>query len=417
MGTGTRTRIQAMAADGAVTPLELFFDLVFVYALTQVTSLIANNLSGRGLLEGAIVLALVWWCWVGYSWLGNAIQADEGLARAGFIAVMAAMFVAAAAIPEAFHDRPGGLSAPLVLACCYAVVRGIHLGFYALAARQAGDRGLMRQLLRFAAVTGLSVALMFAGAGFDGNAQIAWWLAAVAVDYVGTQVIGAGGWRLYAPKHFSERHGLIVLIALGESIVAIGVGGSSGLPLSAAGIVAAIFGILLVAALWWVYFDVTAIAAERRLSRADGVERARLARDGYTYMHLPMIAGVVLAAVGLKKVLAYSAGDDGHDWQDALHGIALWAVHLGPALFVLALILFRLTMVRSLGKARTVAVVVLVATTPLGLELGVLLDLVLVTAIMAALIAFEAIRYRESRHRIRHLEGHAHAEGGGEATA
>jgi low temperature requirement protein LtrA len=409
VSTSGRQRIQALTDEASVTPLELFFDLVFVYALTQVTALMSgtntNPIGGRVILEGLIVLALVWWCWVGFSWLGNTVRADEGVTRAAFIGVMATMFVAALAIPESFDDLEGGLSGPLTLAVCYGIVRFTHIGIYAFTARTVRDSGLMHQLARFGAVTLLSVVLMVVGAQVGGDAQIVLWLGAVLVDYVGTQVIGAGGWRIQAPGHFSERHGLIIIIALGESIVAIGVG-ASALPVATALIISGVLGILLVAAMWWVYFDVTALAAERRLARAEGVEQVRLARDSYSYLHLPMVAGIVLAALGLKKVLGYVAGEGDHVWSDSLNGIPVWALHGGPALYLLAIILFRWRNVHSISRSRSIAAVVLLATAPLGERIGALLDLVLVTAILAALIAWEAIRYAEARHRIRHLEGH-----------
>jgi low temperature requirement protein LtrA len=405
MSTSVRQRIQAVTEDAKVTPLELFFDLVFVYALTQVTALMAEDLSGRRVLEGMIVLALVWWCWVGYSWVGNVAQADEGWARGAFIGVMATMFVAALAIPEAFEDFPGGLDGPLVLALCYGIVRVVHLGIFALAGRAVDDPGLIHQLLRFGIVMTLSIALMIAGALVGGDAELVLWLAAVAVDYVGTQVIGASGWRLHSPAHFSERHGLIIIIALGESIVAIGVGVTSA-AISTQIIIAGALGIALVAAMWWPYFDVTALAAERAFARREGVERTRLARDAYSYLHLPMVAGIVIAALGLKKVLGYVAGEDGHDWGDSLHGIGLAALHAGPALYLLALIAFRFRIVGSLGTSRLMAAAALLATILLGGQIGVLLDLLVVAGIMVALIAFEAVRYAEDRHRIRHQGGH-----------
>jgi low temperature requirement protein LtrA len=405
MSTSGRQRIQAVGEEAKVTPLELFFDLVFVYALTQVTALMANGLSGRRVLEGMIVLALIWWCWVGYSWLGNVAQADEGWTRGAFIGVMATMFVAALAIPEAFIDRPGGLSAPLVVAVCYAIVRCVHLGIFALAGRAVSDPGLIHQLLRFAVVMALSIALLVAGALAGGDTELWLWLGAVIVDYVGTQVIGAAGWRLHSPAHFSERHGLIIIIALGESIVAIGVGAAA--PISTQIIVGAVLGIALVATMWWPYFDVTSLAAERSFARREGVERNRIARDAYSYLHLPMVAGIVIAALGLKKVLGYIAGDGGHDWTDSLHGIALASLHVGPAVYLLALVAFRYRNVRSLGRSRLIAAAVLLVTIPLGGQIGALADLVLVTAIMTSLIAFEALRYAEDRHRIRHLDGHA----------
>ncbi len=405
MSTSGRQRIQAVGEEAKVTPLELFFDLVFVYALTQVTALMANGLSGRRVLEGMIVLALIWWCWVGYSWLGNVAQADEGWTRGAFIGVMATMFVAALAIPEAFTDRPGGLSAPLVVAVCYAIVRCVHLGIFALAGRAVSDPGLIHQLLRFGVVMTLSIVLLVAGALAGGDTELWLWLAAVVVDYVGTQVIGAAGWRLHSPAHFSERHGLIIIIALGESIVAIGVGAAA--PISTEIIVGAVLGIALVATMWWPYFDVTSLAAERAFARREGVDRNRIARDAYSYLHLPMVAGIVIAALGLKKVLGYIAGDGGHDWSDSLHGIALASLHVGPAVYLLALVAFRFRNVRSLGRSRLTAAAVLLVAIPLGGQIGALADLVLVTAIMTSLIAFEAVRYAEDRHRIRHLDGQA----------
>jgi low temperature requirement protein LtrA len=408
MSTSVRQRVQAVAEDQSVTALELFFDLVFVYALTQVTALMSLNLTGRGVLQGMIVLALIWWCWTGYSWLGNAIKADEGWSRAAFIGVMATMFIAALTIPESFDDLPGGLNGPLTLTVCYAIVRAVHLGIFVVAARTSADAGLMRQLVKFGVIPVISLTLMIVGALAGGDAQLGLWLAAIVVDYMGTQVIGAEGWRLTAPGHFSERHGLIIIIALGESIVAIGVG-ATAFPISTPLIIASVLGILLVSTMWWIYFDVTALAAERRLAQTEGVERALMARDAYSYGHLPMIAGVVFAALGLKKVLGY-VGGEGHDWSDSLHGLAAWSLHIGPALYLVALILVRVRVVRSLSRSRSVGALALLATTPLASHVGVLVDLVLVTGTMAALITWESVKYAESRHRIRHLEGHHPAE-------
>lgn len=404
--TPVRRRIHAITDDVSVTPLELFFDLVFVYALTQVTALMASDLSARGVLEGLVVLSLIWWAWVCYSWLGNTVKADEGLTRAAFFLVMAAMFVAALAIPEGFEDFAGGLSGPLVLAVCYGIARGIHVGLYAIAAMASGDAGLIRQLLRFGGVAALSVALMVAGALAGGDVELGLWLAAVGVDYAGTQLIGASGWRLPSPKHFSERHGLIIIVALGESIVAIGIG-VSGVAISTGIILASVLGIVLAAATWWVYFDVTALAAERRLADAPEAERPRLARDAYTYLHLPMIAGIVLAALGLKKVMSYVGGQGDYEWSKALEGVSLVALHAGPALFLLAMVAFRLRIVRSLSATRLTAAVLLCATIPLGAQVGAVLDLALVCAVMVGLITFETTRFAETRHRIRHAD-HQH---------
>ncbi len=225
-----------------------------------------------------------------------------------------------------------------------------------------------------------------------------------AVDYVGTQVIGAAGWRLYSPAHFSERHGLIIIIALGESIVAIGVGAAA--PISTELIIGGVLGIGLVATMWWAVLRRHGPRRRAGLRRRRGVERTRLARDAYSYLHLPMVAGIVIGALGLKKVLGYVAGYGGHDWSDSLHGIPLASLHAGPAVYLLALVAFRFRNVRSLGRSRLVAAVVLLLTIPVGEPIGALADLVLVTAIMPALITFEALRYAETRHRLRGAHDH-----------
>lgn len=329
------------------------------------------------------------------------IRADEGLARAAFIPVVATMFIASLAIPESFHDLPGGLSGPMVFAVCYAVIRYIHLALYWYTARTSFDDGLKATLVRFGAVATTSVVLMVSGALSGGTPQVVLWGCAVLVDYFGTQAIGAGGWRLSSPKHFSERHGLIVIIAIGESIVSIGVG-ASALPVSVSLILGAVAGIILCATLWWVYFDVTAIAAEHRLVESEGTERAALARDAYSFLHLPMVAGVVATALGLKKALAYISGAPGHSWRDSLHGIPEWALHVGPAQYLLALVAFRYRNMRTLGESRPIAAALLLVTIPVGVHLAAMWDLLLVTAIMIGLIVFEYVRFAETRHRIRY---------------
>src|SRR3954452_5176817 len=204
-----------------VTTLELFFDLVFVFAITQITAFMAADLGARGCLRGLVLLSLLWFAWCSYSWLGNQAHADEGLLRGAYILAMAAMFVVALAIPEAWGDEGGGVSAPLLLAGGLTVVRTTHLGVYAVAA--VGDSGLRRQLARTAVPVGLSAALLLVGAVLGGPAQTALWAAALIVDYSGIYLSGTE-WRLPAPGHFAERYGLIVLIALGESLIAVGVG-------------------------------------------------------------------------------------------------------------------------------------------------------------------------------------------------
>ena len=394
-------RVEAVAEDQRVTPIELFFDLVFVFALTQVTALMAADLTLRGLVRGLLVLVLLWWCWVGYSWLANLVRADEGVGRVAMFGAMAAMFVLALSVPEAFDDLPGGLDGPVVVAVGYFAVRALHLAIFWLAA--SGDDGLRRQLLRFAPSVIASTALLLVASQLDGAAQTAGWIAALLADYVGTVLAGASGWRLNSAGHFAERHGLIVIVALGESIVAIGVG-VAALPVSWPIVVASVLGLAVAASLWWAYFDVVALVAERVLHRARGEERSRLARDSYSYLHLPMVAGVVLVALGMKKVLEYVGDAEAHDLADSLALVPTAALYGGASLYLLAHVAFRLRNVHTVNAPRVVVAGALAALVPLGDRLPALGALGLLAALTVGLIAFEAVRFADVRERVRHEE-------------
>ncbi|MER7891017.1 low temperature requirement protein A [Micromonospora sp. NPDC094482] len=408
-GTTRRaSRMRVMTEGSTVTPLELFFDLVFVYALTQVTALMADDLTGRGLLRGLLVLALLWWCWCCYAWLGNTVRADEGPVRLVLFAVMATMFVVAVTIPEAFDDLPGGLSGPVVFAACYLTVRVLHLVIYWSAAR--GDRGLRRQLLRAALPMLGGAVLLFSAALLpqriaDSPEQVntirtALWVIALAVDYVGIMAIGARGWRIFSAAHWTERHGLIIIIALGESLVAIGVG-VTALPISWPIIVASGLAIAITAALWWAYFDVVAIAAERVLHRAEGAARAAIGRDSYTYLHLPMAAGIILLALGFKKVLAYVGDGTEHRLTDPLHGLGLLALYGGVILYLLGHLGFRLRNLGSVNRPRLVTVAVLVVLVPVADRLPALGALALLAAVCVGMVAVEVRLFGEARRALR----------------
>jgi len=222
VGTPRHPRILSVSEEARVTPIELFFDLVFVFAITQVAALMADDLTAHGVVRGLMVLALLWWCWVGYAWLANVVRADEGVGRVAMFGAMAAMFVLALSVPEAFEDLPGGLNGPVVLALAYLAVRLLHVAIFWLAA--GDDPNLRRQLIRFLPSLAGGTVLLLVASQLHGGAQTIAWAAALVADYLGTILAGASGWRLNSAAHFAERHNLIVIIALGESIVAIGVG-------------------------------------------------------------------------------------------------------------------------------------------------------------------------------------------------
>ena len=399
-GPSTRrrwTRVVPSREDHTVTTLELFFDLVFVFAITQITAFMADDVGPRGLLRGLVLIALLWWAWCSYAWLGNQVRADEGVVRAGLLVAMAALFLVALSIPEAWGDRDGGISAPVVLAVSIAVVRLGHLTVFFIAA--GTDAGLRRQLKRTAVPVGAAAALLVTGAVIGGAAQTSLWAAALVIDYVGVYVT-ATDWRLPAPRHFAERHGLIMIIALGESMIAVGVG-VTDLPLTVPIAAMAMLGLAVTVALWWAYFDVVAPVAERVLASTPPAERARLARDSYTYLHFPMIVGVIYLALGLKKVAEYVGDTDQHALTDPLSPTPLWALFGGVALYLLGHLGFRKRNVGTINRPRAVAVGVLLVAPLALLQVPALASLAVLAALLVGLVGFEVVHYAEARARVR----------------
>lgn len=399
MSQPARVRVERLREASSATTLELFFDLVFVFALTQITALMADEPTGTGLLRGTLLIAVVWWCWVGYSWTSNLVKADEGLARVTLLVAMAAMFLVALAIPEAFKDLPGGLHGPTVFAFCYLVLRATHLGLFWLIS--GDDPGLRRQIGKFAPTMIGGTALLLLAANTSGTAQLLLWLAAVVADYGGTLVIGARGWRLNSARHFAERHGLIVIVALGESIVAIGVG-VTHLAISWPIVIAAILGLAVSASLWWAYFDTAALLGEHALTSAQGEQRVSMARSAFTYLHLPMMLGIVLLALGLKKVLTYVGDTEHHTLSDPLYGAPLWAMYGGAVLYLLAHVGFAWRCYRKFKIYRLIVAAVLVALVPLVANLPALASLGVLSALLIALNVTESVLLRAARDEIRH---------------
>jgi low temperature requirement protein LtrA len=398
MATPRRARVEAVGADASVTPLELFFDLVFVFALTQITDLMAADPSVEGLVRGTLVLAVLWWCWVGYAWLCNVAKADEGVIRLAMFLAMGVLFVAAITIPEAFDDGPGGLFGPAVFAFCYLGVRVVHVVMFLIVARE--DPVLRRQVFRFVPSMTIGTALLLLASQTTGTTQTLLWVAALVGDYVGTIASGTS-WRLSSAGHFAERHGLIVLVALGESIVATGIG-IAQVPVSWPIVAAVLLGLAISGALWWAYFDVTSMVTERALAAAEGVRRIRMARNGYSFLHLPMVIGIIMMSLGLKKAIGYVAGVDGHTLADPVYGIPLAALYGGAALYLLAHVGFTYLMTSSLHRERIAVPVLLLVLIPLVAHLPALVTLTVLTVVLVALIGFETYRYAEQRHEIRH---------------
>ena len=369
-----------------VTSLELFFDLVFVFALTQVTALVAEDLTAIGMLRGLAVLMAVWWAWVGYAWLTNSVPIeDDDRARLVMFGAMTAMLVLALAIPHAFGDDG------VLFGFSYLVVTGLFLVLYAVSTRS--DPDMNRAVLRLAPGV-LAAPVLVAIAGFfdAGPVRAALWVVALTVTFLAPIVSGNSGWRV-RPTHFAERHGLIVIIALGESLVALGLA-ASGRVLTAQDILAASLGVLLLGCLWWLYFDVVSLAAERRLHEVTGEERNALARDSYSYIHLVMVVGIVMIALGLKKVLEY-----GSEPLSAIPAVTLFG---GVAVYLLGHVAFRLRNLHTLNVQRLVVAVLLIALIPVGTVVSSYVSLAVVTAIATSLATYEAVKYSIRRQEIRH---------------
>ncbi|WP_406269100.1 low temperature requirement protein A [Nocardia sp. NBC_00881] len=394
-----RVRFQPVAEGASVTQLELFFDLVLVFAFTMVTDLAAGETSAKNMLRALLVLALMWWLWIAYSWLSNTVRADEGIARLAMFVAMGAGLIAALTIPEAFRDLPGGWFGPLVFAIAYLIVRLVHVGMYLLASSE--DSQLRNQVLRWAlgSIT-LGTTLLVIAAMTSGVVQIVLWVAAIAGDYLWTLFAGTD-WRLNSATHFAERYGLIVIVALGESIVSIGIG-VAGLPISWPIAVGSMLGLAISGLLWWAYFDVAALSVEHELVRAEGARQIKIARGSYTFWHFPMIVGIIGLSLGLKKVLYYVGDSSHHTLTDALYGIPLYALYGGVVVYLIALVGFKHYATGTVTVSRVVTVVVLLALVPLACALPALASLALLCVVLIALIAWETVRFAQPRDEIRH---------------
>jgi low temperature requirement protein LtrA len=386
-------RVLPTREDHSATDFELLFDLVYVFALTQVTGYVAHAHTADGALQGLLMLALLWWTWCAYTWLGNQARADEGLLRTGMGVAMTAMFIVALTIPEAWHDAEGGLDGPVVFVLGYLVVRSVHLAVYGVAARDDAD--LRHQVAISWFWLGLGGALLLAGALIGGWAETALFAAALAVDWGGTYVTSRdGSWRVHSARHWTERYGLFVILAIGESIVAIGVGAADqaiGVPL----LLAAVLGVAASICLWWLYFDVVSVAAEHRFHEATGAERMRLAIEAYTYGHFPIVAGIIVAAIGVEGVLAHAGDSEG---LGAFYAVPLYG---GTALYLAGHLFFKRRVLGSTSRERPFALAALLLALPLAIVLPPLAALAGVVLILGALIAVESVRYADDRRGVR----------------
>jgi low temperature requirement protein LtrA len=360
--------------------LELFFDLVFVFAFTQVTTLVVEDTSATGLARAALIFALVWWAWSAYAWLTNAIDVENVGTRLFVFAAMLAAFFAALAVPDAYTDEGAWF------AIAYFAVRVLHVALYVWGVH--ADPVQRVAVMRLAPWFLVAPTVVLAGGFVDDPWRTSLWSLSIAIDVAGT--LFAAGFRVSA-AHFAERHGLIVIIALGESIVAIGV---AAVELERDGVFALAVAVSFAgaAAAWWAYFDATRIAVERGLHAASEEDRGHLARDVFTFFHYPIVFGIILLAVAAKKML----GGPGEPLPDA--GRA--ALALGIALFLLGFVLIRYRVIRRIAWERIGAALVVVAAVLVLDEADALLLLALTVVALVAALTLESFRLRNVRARL-----------------
>ena len=370
----------AVEHEHRVTPRELFFDLVFVFAFTQVATLLADDPTFAGIGRGVLVLAALWWAWTAYAWLTNTVDPEDSVVGAALLVALIAMFVAALVVPGVF-DGDG-----VLFGVGFLVVIAMHIALYALAGR--GNRDLLAAVLRLAPGTLLGASLILV-AGFTDGARTWLWLAALVCTYVGAALSGSTGWRLH-PSHLAERYGLVLIIALGEAFIAIGIG-ATGTGIGVGEVAAAILGLLVATSFWLAYFDFFSIRGEQMLRELQGAERVALARDVYAYAHFPLIVGIVLFAFAMKTIVAH-VGEE-------LDSVAAFALCCGSALYLLTYSAIRTRIERRprLSRGRFVAAVVLVLLLPVATVIPALAALALVTAAWLALHTYELVWWREAR--------------------
>jgi len=372
--------IAAVDHEHRVTPRELFFDLVFVFAFTQVATLLANDPTFAGIGRGVLVLAALWWAWSAYAWFTNTVDPEEELVGAALLVALIAMFIAALVVPGVFGDEG------VVFGAAFFVVCAMHMGLYALAGR--GNPDLLGAVLRLAPWSLVGASLIFV-AGFTEGPRVWIWVAALVITYGGAVWTGSAGWRIH-PAHFAERYGLVLIIALGEAFIAIGIG-ATGTGIGLGEVVAAILGLLVATSFWLAYFDFFAIRGEQILGRASGPARVALARDVYTLFHFPMIVGIVLFAFAMKSVVGHV--------DEELDSVTAFALCGGSALYLLTYSAVRSRVERRfhLSRGRFTAAVAILALLPVATVVPGLAALALVTAVWILLHAYEFIWWRDAR--------------------
>ncbi|MEO8094628.1 MAG: low temperature requirement protein A [Pseudolysinimonas sp.] len=401
---------------GRVTMFELFFDLVFVFSFTQVSRLMANGHSPLGVLRGLVVLGMLWGLWASFGWLSNQARADRGLVRTGLIIASILIFLLAVTIPRAFPDVGGSPTLPLILLSTYFVCRIIHAVLYYKAA--GDDAGLRSQVRRTSFGPILPSAVIFVAGAIIGAPWQTWiWVAAFTIDAVvvyrssSSRPDQATHWQVHSASYWVERYALIIILALGESVVALGVGVAQA-DVTPALVAAIALTVLLAFCLWWAYFERMEPASEHLMEKARGNQRTSIATDAYTYLHFPIVIGIIITALGIEVATSH-LGEFAHGigWFGAV------ALSGGAALYFAGTGFFWRRLAGWWPWTRMGSGVILLAVIPLVAALPALFALTAVTTLVVALLFGEELLDRWWRDRATAATGDHAVSAGSESGA
>jgi low temperature requirement protein LtrA len=354
-----------------------------VFAFTQVTALVTEDTSAAGFARAALVFGLVWWAWAAYAWLTDAIDVENVPTRLFIFGAMLAAFFGAISLPDAYSDEGAWF------AIAYFVVRVLQIALYLWGVR--GDPLQRSGVLHLTPWFLVAPTIALAGGFVDDPWRTTLWVGSLAIDVLGTLFAAGSGFRIVV-SHFAERHALIFIVALGETIVAVGLA-AVGLERDAGFALAVAVSFTGAAAAWWAYFDFTQLGIERALRAAPAERRPMLARDVYTLLHYPIVLGIIFLAVAAKKTLA-GPGDPLSEGGRA-------ALALGMTLFLLGFVLSRYRVIRRIAWERIGTALVVVAAVLVFDDADALVLLALSVLALVAALAVEAIRLRDARSRLR----------------
>jgi low temperature requirement protein LtrA len=369
------TRRAEVTEDGRVLPervstLELFFDLVFVFTITQLTTVLVDRPDAKGVLQVVLMLGVIWWMYGGYAWLTNAVPPDRASRRLLLLGAMGSYLVLALSVPQAFSGA--GLS----FGIAYVLVVSVHMLLFS----RSTSATVTQAIAGLAPYNGVSALMVLAGGIAGGTAQYVLWAAAGIFEWITPQINEPSGFEV-GPAHFVERHGLVVLIAIGESVVAVGIG-AGGLPIDLELIAISLLGLTLTACLWWAYFGGDDSRAEIALAAAPPKPRAMMALEAFGYGHLPILLGIIGIAATLKHAI-------GHPSDELAFEPAL-SLAAGTALFLLGDVIMRHTLHIGRARWRALAAVAVLVTIPLGTEVSAVAQLAAVVALMLGLLGWES---------------------------